>query len=249
MDSTATQQPIVELKAICKTYGSVRALDKVDFTIYPREIHAMVGDNGAGKSTLIKCISGAHLPDEGEIWVDGKRVVMESPAAAFRLGIATVYQSLALIPTRDIADNLFVGREPTRFGIVNRRRMLQEARDLTQLLAIRIPNVESLVSSLSGGQRQAVAIGKAVHEGSRVLVMDEPTAALGVRESHQMLNLIERLRDQGKSIVIISHNLNHVFRVADRITVLRGGQLVGSVMKAGTNINDVVKMITGADLL
>ena len=244
-----TKTPIMELRHISKHYGSVTALDNVDFSIYPEEIHALVGDNGAGKSTLIKCISGAHQPSSGEIYVDGKQVTLSRPEDAFALGIATVYQHLALIPTRDIADNLFVGREPTRFsrgrpGLhVGRGARPQEAAGHQH------PKVNTLVGKLSGGQRQAVAIGRAVHEGSRVLVMDEPTAALGVRESHQMLDLIERLTGQGKTVVIISHNLNHVFRVADRITVLRGGHIVGSVIKCETTPEEIVKMITGAVLL
>lgn len=244
-----TQQAIMELRCISKHYGSVTALENVDFFIYPTEIHALVGDNGAGKSTLIKCMSGAHQPSSGEIFVDGKQVTLSGPEDAFALGIATVYQHLALIPTRDIADNLFVGREPTRYTVVDRGHMLEEARALKKLLSINIPKVNTLVGKLSGGQRQAVAIGRAVHEGSRILVMDEPTAALGVRESHQMLDLIERLTQQNKTVVIISHNLNHVFRVADRITVLRGGHIVGSVIKCETTPEEIVKMITGAVLL
>jgi ABC-type sugar transport system ATPase subunit len=249
MSESVDKTPIMELRKICKYYGSVTALDSVDFVIYPEEIHALVGDNGAGKSSLIKCMSGAHQPSSGEIFVDGKPVTLSRPEDAFALGIATVYQHLALIPTRDIADNLFVGREPTRFGLVDRKSMLTEARALKKLLAISIPKVDTFVSRLSGGQRQAVAIGRAVHEGSRILIMDEPTAALGVRESHQMLDLIQRLTGQGKTVVIISHNLHHVFRVADRITVIRGGHLVGSVLKSETTPDEIVKMITGAVLL
>jgi ABC-type sugar transport system ATPase subunit len=249
MGQQTDKKPIMELRQVSKHFGSVTALDHVDFFVYPEEIHALVGDNGAGKSTLIKCIAGAHQPSAGEIYVDDKLVTLAKPEDAFALGIATVYQHLALIPTRDIADNLFVGREPTRFGFVDRKKMLTEARALKKLLAINIPKVDSLVSRLSGGQRQAVAIGRAVHEGSRILVMDEPTAALGVRESHQMLDLIERLTNQGKTVLIISHNLAHVFRVADRITVIRGGHIVGSVLKADTTPDEVVKMITGAVLL
>jgi simple sugar transport system ATP-binding protein len=249
MGQQTDKTPIMELRQVSKHFGSVTALDHVDFFVYPEEIHALVGDNGAGKSTMIKCIAGAHQPSSGEMYVDGKLVTLTRPEDAFALGIATVYQHLALIPTRDIADNLFVGREPTRFGFVDRKKMVDEARALKKLLAINIPKVNSLVSRLSGGQRQAVAIGRAVHEGSRILVMDEPTAALGVRESHQMLDLIERLTGQGKTVVIISHNLAHVFRVADRITVIRGGHIVGSVLKADTTPDEVVKMITGAVLL
>jgi ABC-type sugar transport system ATPase subunit len=212
-------------------------------------VQALVGDNGAGKSTLVKIISGAHQPDRGEMLFRGKPVHFTSPSDAFALGIATVYQDLALVGTRDVAHNLFVGREPTRWGMVDRRKMVTEAQQVIQRLNVDIPSVDALVSNLSGGQRQAVAIGRAVHEGRAILMLDEPAAALGVRESHQILTLIEKLRDQGEAIVIVSHNLLHVFRVADRITVLRRGHLVGSRLKSETTADEIVKMITGADML
>jgi ABC-type sugar transport system ATPase subunit len=221
----------------------------VNFAIYPGEIQALVGDNGAGKSTLVKIIAGAHRADRGQILSRGTVVQISSPSDAFNLGIATVYQDLALIPTRDIVHNLFVGREPTRWAMVDRRRMAAESRRVIELLNVDIPSVDAVVSNLSGGQRQAVAIGRAVHEGKSIMILDEPTAALGVQESHQILTLIEKLRDQGQAIVIVSHNLLHVFRVADRITVLRRGRLVGSRLKAETTPDDIVKMITGADML
>jgi len=221
-------RPLLELRKISKNFGALRALNEVDFRIYPGEIQALVGDNGAGKSTLVKTISGAHQADIGEFFFNGKKVTIASPDDALALGIATVYQDLALVGTRDVAHNLFIGREPTRWGMVDRRRMVAEARGVIGLLNVDIPSVDALVAQLSGGQRQAVAIGRAVHEGRSILVLDEPTAALGVRESHQMLSLIERLRDQGKAVVIVSHNLLHVFRIADAITVLRGGQIVGT---------------------
>jgi len=241
--------PLLELRKVSKNFGALRALNDVDFRIYPAEIQALVGDNGAGKSTLVKTISGAHRADTGAFFFNGKPVTIASPDDAFALGIATVYQDLALVGTRDVAHNLFIGREPTKWGMVDRRRMVAEARGVIGLLNVDIPSVDALVAQLSGGQRQAVAIGRAVHEGRSILVLDEPTAALGVRESHQMLSLIERLRDQGKAVVIVSHNLLHVFRIADAITVLRGGQVVGTRRKSETTADEIVKMITGADML
>jgi len=243
------EQPLLELRGVWKAFGSVQALQGVDFAIYPREIHALVGDNGAGKSTLVKLISGVHQPDRGVIEFQGRPIRIASPEDAFALGVSTVYQDLALIGTRDVANNLFVGREPTRGPFVDRRKMVAEARRFMGALNVRIPSVEVKVAHLSGGQRQGVAIACAVHKGSSILLMDEPTAALGVRESHQILNLIEELRAQGKAIVIVSHNLHHVFRVADRITVLRGGRLIASRRKSETSADEVVRMITGADLL
>jgi ABC-type sugar transport system ATPase subunit len=248
-ETSRDRAPILELKNVSKHFGPLRALDDVNFAIYPAEIQALVGDNGAGKSTLVKIIAGAHRADRGEILSRSKPVQLSSPSDAFNLGIATVYQDLALIPTRDVVNNLFVGREPTRWAMVDRRRMVTESRQVIELLNVDIPSVDAVVSNLSGGQRQAVAIGRAVHEGRSILILDEPTAALGVQESHQILSLIEKLRDQGKAIVIVSHNLLHVFRVADRITVVRRGRLVGSRLKGETTPDEIVKMITGADML
>jgi D-xylose transport system ATP-binding protein len=241
--------PLLSLRKVSKFFGPLRALYEVDFSIYPGEIQALVGDNGAGKSTLVKTISGAHQADEGEVFFKGEPVSITCPEDSFALGIATVYQDLALIGTRDVAHNLFIGREPTRWGMVDRRKMVAEAREVIGRLNIDIPSVDSLVANLSGGQRQAVAIGRAVHEGRSILVLDEPTAALGVRESHQMMTLIEKLRDEGKAILIVSHNLLHVFRIADCITVLRGGRVVGTRRKAETSVDEIVKMITGVDML
>jgi ABC-type sugar transport system ATPase subunit len=240
---------LLALRRVSKFFGALRALHQVDFSIYPGEIQALVGDNGAGKSTLVKTISGAHRADEGEFFFKGAPVSIASPDDSFALGIATVYQDLALVGTRDVAHNLFIGREPTKWAMVDRRRMVTEARQVIGLLNVDIPSVDALVANLSGGQRQAVAIGRAVHEGRSILVLDEPTAALGVRESHQMMTLIEKLRDQGKAILIVSHNLLHVFRIADCITVLRGGRVVGTRRKAETSVDEIVKMITGADML
>lgn len=247
--SASNGRPLLMLRGVSKSYGPLRALDQIDFAIYPGEIQALVGDNGAGKSTLIKVMSGAQRADRGEILFKGTPVHLGSPSDAFALGIVTVYQDLALVGTRDVAQNLFVGREPVRWGMVDRRRMVAEAREVMRMLNVDIPSVEARLSNLSGGQRQAVAIGRAVHEGRSILLLDEPTAALGLKESHQVLTLIEQLRDEGKAIVIVTHNLLHVFRVADRITVLRAGLIVGSLPKTETTANEIVKMITGADML
>lgn len=240
---------VLELRGIAKYYGHVRALDGVDFDLEEGEVVALVGDNGAGKSTLIKIISGATEPDRGEIYVDGQRAHLRGPHDAAALGIRTVYQHLALIDTRDVLSNLFLGREPSRWGIVDRGRMLEDARRILSELKIRIPSLNEPVGNLSGGQRQAVAIGRALLQGSRIVILDEPTAALGVEETRKVLELIDKLRARGLSLIVISHNLNHVFSVADRITVLRGGMRVGTHRRAETTGEEIVRLITGAELI
>lgn len=240
---------MVEMKNICKAFGHVQALKDVDFQVYPNEVLALVGDNGAGKSTLVKILSGAYRPDSGEIWVKGRQVEFHNVRDAYAAGIATLYQDLALVGCRDVADNLYLGREPTNGILVNKGKMLAEAEEMIQNLNVGLPSVRTKVSLLSGGQRQAVAIGRAIHHGGKILLLDEPTASLGVKESHQMLSLMERLAAEEQSIVIISHNLTHVFRVADRIVVLQRGRVVGSRRKAETEPDEIVKMITGAELL
>ena len=239
------------MKNICKYFGSVRALDGVDFQIYSNEIHALVGDNGAGKSTLIKILSGAHQPTSGEVYFNDRQVQITDPSVAFELGIATLYQDLALVEDRDLAENVFLGREPTKFGFwVDRKKMVRESRELMESLGqMNISSVEVDVVNLSGGQRQAVALARIVHRGGKVLLLDEPTAALGVRESHEMLSLIEQLKSEERAIVVASHNLAHIFHVADRITVLRRGKNVGSCLKADTDPDEILRMITGAKLL
>jgi ABC-type sugar transport system ATPase subunit len=241
--------PIVEVKSISKAFGHVQALSNVDLAIYPNEVLAIVGDNGAGKSTLVKILSGAYRPDSGEMQVDGRRVEFCNVRDSQALGIATLYQDLALVGCRDVADNLYLGREPVHGLLVDKRKMVAEATETIKNLNVGLPSVRTKVSFLSGGQRQAVAIGRAIHHGGRVLLLDEPTAALGVRESHQILSLLEQLATQGRAIVIISHNLSHIFRVADRIFVLQRGRAVGWRHKIETDSDEIVKMITGADLL
>jgi ABC-type sugar transport system ATPase subunit len=228
----------------------VQALVDADVDLIEGEILAIVGDNGAGKSTLIKCLSGAYVPDQGQILVHGKPAHIQSPHDAQALGIATVYQDLALVDQRDVATNLCMGREPLgRFGLVDRKALVRQADATLARLNSRVPSANTPVAVLSGGQRQAVAIGRALAQGGRVIIMDEPTAALGVRESAQVLDLIQGLRSQGITIAVVSHNLQHVFAVADRILVMRGGRRVGVRRRAETTGDDIVRMITGADVL
>jgi ABC-type sugar transport system ATPase subunit len=245
----SNSRPILELRRISKRFGHVDALVDVDFEMLSGEILALVGDNGAGKSTLIKIASGVYQPDAGEIFIDGQRVHFDSPHDARNNGIATVHQDLALADDRDVAANLFLGREPTRYFMVDQKRMNHEARQVLNRLRINIPSIENLVGLLSGGQRQAVAIGRAISQGGRVFIMDEPTAALGVRESAKVLRLILGLKEEGSSVVVISHNMRHVFSIADRITVLRHGRKVGTRVKSESSPDDIVRMITGANML
>ena len=246
---TLDEPPLLVAQRVSKSFGTVEALSDARIDVHKGEIVALVGDNGAGKSTLIKVLSGAHRPDAGEIIVRDRPATIHSPNDAFDLGIATVYQDLALLPTRDVVANLFVGRELTRNGILDRRRMTEEANRVVRQLKTNLPSVRTRVRHLSGGQRQAVAIARVVHFGAEILLLDEPTAALGVKESHEMLTLIEHLKEQGKGIIVVSHNLAHVFRICDRITVLRHGRTVGTLIKRETDSNEVVRMITGADIL
>jgi len=239
--------PLLAARGISKTFLHVRALDNVDFDIYPGETVALVGDNGAGKSTLMKILCGAYHADEGQIFVDGEEVSIKNPNDAKALGIAVVYQDLALVNHRDVASNVFLGREPTRGLMVNKSRMVRESQHVLQRLKINIPSVYTQVGYLSGGQRQAVAIARAVQQGGRLVFMDEPTAALGVQEQGKVLRLIEDLKAHGTAIVIVSHNLQHVFHVADRIVVMRGGKRAGERMKAGTRPEEIVGLIVGAE--
>jgi ABC-type sugar transport system ATPase subunit len=239
--------PLLEARGISKSFLHVQALDDVDFRVNPGEVVALVGDNGAGKSTLMKTLCGAYQPDAGSIVFDGRPVAMRTPRDAIALGIAVVYQDLALVDHRDVASNVFLGREPTRGAAVDKPRMVREAREVLDNLKVTIPSVQTLVGLLSGGQRQAVAIARAVHQGGRLIFMDEPTAALGVREQAKVLRLIEDLRSQGTAVVVVSHNLQHVFSVADRIVVLRGGRNAGERIKAETTPEDIVRLIVGAD--
>ena len=247
-------QPILEARGLIKRYGRVTALDQADFDLYPGEILAVIGDNGAGKSSLIKCLSGAVIPDEGEILLDGKPIHMRTPIDARGYGIETVYQTLAVSPSLDIADNLFLGREPRAPGIMgkvfrklDRGKMRAEARQqMTELGLMTIQDISQQVESLSGGQRQGVAVARAAAFGSKVIILDEPTAALGVKESGHVLELILKVRDSGIPVILISHNMPHVFEVADRIHIHRLGQRIAVVTPKTHTMNEVVAIMTGA---
>jgi ABC-type sugar transport system ATPase subunit len=244
--------PILEMRGICKYFGGVHALESVDFELYPNEILALVGDNGAGKSTLIKIISGVYTADRGEIYLEGKRIEIQSPSDARALGIETVYQELALVETRDVAANFFLGREPTkgRSGIFIDKKKVEDVTIRTlKKLSITLPSLRTAVRYLSGGQRQALAVGRAAAWGRKIIIMDEPTAALGVEESRKVLVLVRQLKEHGASVIVISHNLRHVFSVAERIIVLRGGRRIGSKLKSETTGDEIVKLITGAELI
>jgi ABC-type sugar transport system ATPase subunit len=220
-------EPLLRLRGVSKHFGAVRALDEVDLDVPAGQVTALAGDNGAGKSVLIKCIAGIHTPDAGEILWKGQRVHLRTPRDAAALGIETVYQDLALADNLDIVQNMFLGRERTRHGLLDEEGMERSAGDtLTSLSVTTVRSIRQPVASLSGGQRQAVAIAKAVLWNSRLVIMDEPTAALGVVQTRMVLDLARRLTERGLGVLIISHNLNDVFEVADRIAVLYLGRLV-----------------------
>ena len=244
--------PILEMRGIYKYFGGVHALENVDFELYPQEIVALVGDNGAGKSTLIKIISGVYTADRGEIYLEGKRIEIQSPSDARALGIETVYQELALVETRDVAANFFLGREPTkgRLGIFIDKKKIEEVTVHTlKKLSITLPSLRTAERYISGCQRQELAVGRAIAWGRKIIIMDEPTAALGVEESRKVLGLVRQLKEHGASVIVISHNLRHVFSVAERIIVLRGGKRIGSKLKSETSGDEIVKLITGAELI
>jgi fructose transport system ATP-binding protein len=253
MTETNGATPVLQARNISKRFGSVTALEHVDFELYPDEILALVGDNGAGKSTLIKVLSGAHQPDEGELLMDGQRVEFKTPMDARRHGIETVYQDLALAPALDIASNLFLGREERRpgplgliFRNLDKARMRKQAAEHMASLKIGLRSMRQPVETLSGGQRQGVAVARAVSWGKRVVIMDEPTAALGVKESGMVLDLIRNVKARGVPVILISHNLPHVFEVADRIQVMRLGRRAGVARPGQQTMDDVVAMMTGA---
>lgn len=246
--------PILRARRLVKTFGRVVGLDGVSLELYPGEVLAVIGDNGAGKSTLIKCLTGAEIPDEGEIFLDGKPVDFKRPQDARAAGIETVYQNLAVSPALDVAANLFLGREVRKKGIlgsvfrvVDQKGMRQKARDELKALGIStLQDVTVPVENLSGGQRQAVAVARAAAFGSKVVVLDEPTAALGVRESNQVLELIRNLRERGIPVILISHNMPHVFDVADRIHIQRLGKRAATITPQSHSMTDAVAIMTGA---
>jgi len=249
-----TQAPILNAKNLVKRYGKVTALDHCDFELYPGEILAVIGDNGAGKSSLIKALSGAVIPDEGEIFLDGRKVDFSSPIDARAAGIECVYQTLAMSPALSIADNMFMGRELRKPGIMgtifrqlDRPRMEKFAREkLSELGLMTIQNINQAVETLSGGQRQGVAVARAAAFGSKVIILDEPTAALGVKESRRVLELILDVRARGIPIILISHNMPHVFEVADRIHIHRLGRRLCVIRPQDYTMSDAVAFMTGA---
>ncbi len=246
--------PVLEARRLVKTFGRVVGLDGVSLTLLPGEVLAIIGDNGAGKSTLVKCLTGAYVPDAGELLLDGSPVSFKRPQDARAVGIETVYQNLAVSPALDVASNLYLGREVRRKGflgsvlrMVDRNGMRAEARERLQALGIStLQDVTVPVEKLSGGQRQAVAVARAAAFGSRVVVLDEPTAALGVRESNQVLELIRNLRENGIPVILISHNMPHVFDVADRIHVQRLGRRAATITPQSHSMTDAVAIMTGA---
>jgi len=241
-----SETPILQLRGISKSFGSVQALTDVDFEVRHREVMALVGDNGAGKSTLIKCVAGIHGVDSGEILFEGEPVHIHGPKDAARLGIEIVYQDLALCDNLDVVQNMYMGREE-RDWLWRLKEPAMEQRTAETLRSLSVTTIRSIrqpVASLSGGQRQSVAVAKAVQWNSKLVILDEPTAALGVAQTRQVLDLVKRLGEQGLSVVLISHNLHDVFEVADRITVLRLGRDVGVYEREQTTQQEVVQAIT-----
>ena len=251
--SDAFSPVVMEARGLVKRYGQVTALDGADFELRAGEILAVIGDNGAGKSSLIKALSGAVVPDAGEIRLEGKPVQFRSPIDARREGIETVYQELAVAPAMTIAENLFLGREHTRLGrvgrllrILDKRRMLQESIARMNDLKVGIRSMMQAVETLSGGQRQCVAVARAAAFARHVVIMDEPTAALGVKEGNMVLELIRRVRDKGLPVILISHNMPHVFDIADRIHIARLGRRAAVVNPRRISMSDTVAVMTGA---
>jgi D-xylose transport system ATP-binding protein len=238
-------QPILEITGLNKSFGPVHVLHDIDFSIYPGEVTALVGDNGAGKSTLVKCVAGINSIDSGEIQFEGKPITIHDPRVAAALGIEFVYQDLALADNLDITQNMFLGREIRRFGFLADGQMERKARETLASLSVRtVSSVRQLVANLSGGQRQTVAIAKAVLWNSKVVFLDEPTAALGVAQTRQVLDLVRRLADQGLGVVLISHNMNDVMEVADRVAALFLGRIAAEVQTKDSSTTQIVELIT-----
>jgi len=240
-----SDMPLLQIRDLSKSFGSVQALTEVDFEVEPGEVMALVGDNGAGKSTLVKCIAGTHSADSGQVLFQGKEVQIHSPKDAAKLGIEVVYQDLALCDNLDVVQNMYLGREAQRFQILNEATMEQHTYTTLKSLAVTtIKSIRQPVATLSGGQRQSVAVARAVMWNSKLVILDEPTAALGVAQTEQVLALVRRLGEQGLGVILISHNLHDVFETADRITVLRLGRNVGIFERRTTTQQAVVEAIT-----
>lgn len=248
--AAAGTQPILDVRSVYKRFGGVEALKGISLQLHPGEVVALAGDNGAGKSTLIKTISGVHQADEGEILFAGERVSFATPEAARAHGIETIYQDLALADNLSIGANIFLGREPVKkvlglFPVLDRGAMAKAAQETMAMLDFHVNRLDAPVGRFSGGQRQAVAIGRAIYWNARVLIMDEPTAALGVPEQRKVVSLIKTLKAQGRAIIFISHNLQDIFAVSDRIVVMRRGALAGERRIEDTNHDEVVKLMVG----
>lgn len=239
----------LQVRNLKKNYGNVEALRGIDLDVYTKEILAIVGDNGSGKSTLIKTLAGAIAPDSGKIIIEGQPYAKLNPRQALDIGISTVYQDLSLVNCRDIATNVFLGREPLKYRLfVDKKKMVQDSIALFQQLKINIPSIYAQAGQLSGGQRQGVAVARTIKFGGKLLIFDEPTAAMGVQETTAALSLIKSLGQQGYAVIIISHNLHQVFSLAQRICVLRQGRVVDTVSTADVTPNEVVSLVTGAVL-
>jgi ABC-type sugar transport system ATPase subunit len=247
---TASENVWLRVAKVSKHFGAVIALESVDASIRSGEVLALVGDNGAGKSTLVKLLSGAYLPSSGDVIIEGNPVRIENPGKARQLGIATIFQELALVESLTVYENIFLGREIVRpilgLPILDKKKMRDRVVQLIDELGSHIPSPAAPVSDLSGGQRQAVAIARAIDLETKLIIMDEPTAALAVAETRKVLRLIEQLRDSGKAVLLVSHNLNDIFEIADRIVVLRRGRKVAECERSETNLEEVVSWITGA---
>ena len=240
-------EPVIKIYHLSKSFGNIEALIDVSLEIYTGEILAIVGDNGAGKTTLIKLLSGALTPDRGQIMVGDKSYSSMTPGKAISLGISTVYQDLALVDCRDVVSNIFLGKEPVYAGfLVDKRRMQKEAAQVLQDLQINIPSLHTPVGLLSGGQRQGVAVARAVFQGGKVIIFDEPTAAMGLQESAKIIKLLQKLREECLAVVVISHNLHQVFEISDRICVMRHGRVAAICETEHSSPQEIVGLIMGA---
>lgn len=252
MNATANvyqSAPVLQLHDIRKTFGGITAIENFSLEVYPGEIVALVGDNGAGKSTLIKIISGVHVPTSGTITIEGQSVSMSNAIMARAHGIEVVYQDLALADQQTVYMNMFLGREPVNsFGLLDRRKMIDETEKLVKELDVRIPSAHAAIRDLSGGQRQGVAIARATHWASKLILLDEPTAALGVAETAKVEEIVQSLKQRNVGVLIISHSLDQVFKLSDRICVLRRGKQIGIRETAKTDKNEIIAMITGLQL-
>lgn len=238
--------PVLSLFGISKSFGNIQALNRVSLEVFSGQVLALVGDNGAGKSTLIKILSGVYAADAGEIHIRGQVFKHLTPGRALRSGITTVYQDLSLVNGRDVVSNVFLGKEYRKARyFIDRRRMEKDTRRLLDQLHINLPSLKVPVGSLSGGQRQALAVARAIHQGGKIIVLDEPTAAMGISESQQVMALIGNLRKQGYAVILVSHHLPQVFAVADRLCIMRHGSLVADLPTGSTNLEEVVALMTG----